>query len=348
MSSNPLDIKKNKEIFSFKNRFIALFLGLIIGFLLGFFLTQFFKSKQKNQHRNEKNASLSEIRSGGYKFINPLLECEGFHSLNKNNFAKLENEINDYVETAIKKGDVNHISVYYRDLNNGPWFGINENYNYMPASLMKVPILIAALKKAETDNTFLEKKLMFNSPVDTSFNQNLGHNKTLIKGQSYTIDQLLEYMIVYSDNNAPDLLHEIIDEDYIMNVMTDLGVNLKNRDLSVNFISVKEYSSFFRILFNASYLSRDMSEKALELLSRVAYNDGIPAKLPKNIPIAHKFGERVEKGVKMKQLHDCGIVYLPNMPYLICVMTQGEEFDVLASAIADISEIVYNNLSTQE
>ncbi|MDQ5968539.1 MAG: beta-lactamase class [Patescibacteria group bacterium] len=62
------------------------------------------------------------------------------------------------------------IGIYVRNLNNGPWFGINENEKYSPASMMKVPILITFLKWIEQDSLVLDKKI-FISKDSTSLNQ---------------------------------------------------------------------------------------------------------------------------------------------------------------------------------
>ena len=69
--------------------------------------------------------------------------------------------------------------------------------------------------------------------------------------------------------------------------------------------------------------------------------------MPSDIQIAHKFGERGIARVgkpEQKQLHDCGIVYYPKRPYLLCVMTRGEDFDKQARIIQDISKIVYTKV----
>src|SRR5207248_2823209 len=94
-------------------------------------------------------------------------------------------------------------------------------------------------------------------------------------------------------------------------------------------VSVVTYSSFFRVLYNASYLTRDDSQKALALLAGVDYKDGLVAGVPASVPIAHKFGERETTGDTTKQLNDCGIVYYPSHPYLLCVMTRGDSMPVL-------------------
>jgi hypothetical protein len=49
-----------------------------------------------------------------------------------------------------------------------------------------------------------------------------------------------------------------------------------------------------------------------------------------------------QNGVAVQQLHDCGIIYRANNPYVICIMTKGLDQSVLAQVIADISKIVYD------
>jgi beta-lactamase class A len=107
-------------------------------------------------------------------------------------------------------------------------------------------------------------------------------------------------------------------------------------------MNIKEYVSLFRVLFNVSYLNKEASEKALELLTRVEFKDGLPAGLPANIVVAHKFGERIVNG--LSQLHDCGIVYYPSHPYLICIMTRGADFTQLSKHIQEISKITYDEM----
>ena len=35
-------------------------------------------------------------------------------------------------------------------------------------------------------------------------------------------------------------------------------------------------------------------------------------------------------------MHDCGIVYIPNSPYLLCIMTKGNSNDKLLKVISDM------------
>jgi beta-lactamase class A len=128
-------------------------------------------------------------------------------------------------------------------------------------------------------------------------------------------------------------------------VFTDLGITVPGVRGTEDYMSVSDYAAFFRILYNASYLSKDDSQKALDLLTKVDFADGLRAGVPKDVPVANKFGER-QIGTS-QQLHDCGIVYFKDHPYLLCIMSRGSDFNKLASSIKDVSRLVYGEVQKQ-
>jgi beta-lactamase class A len=153
-------------------------------------------------------------------------------------------------------------------------------------------------------------------------------------------------MLIKSDNSAVHVISRNIPEKYIDNVFLSIGVPYKDVREEVG-ISVKDYATFFRVLFNSSYLNRQMSEKLLEILSRAEYKNGLVAGIKnKDITISHKFGERVTED--SSQLHDCGIVYYPESPYLVCIMTKGNDFYKQQVAIQMLSEFVYSEVSEKK
>lgn len=299
----------------------------------------------------EANQNITkEIRkSYDFKFINPLLECENSSINQDQNLNSLRKTINSIISQNISTKQISFASIYYRDLNNGPWFGVNATEYFSPASLIKVPVMIAYFKEAEENPAILDKKIVNTKSFDYS-QQNITPTTVLEQDKEYTVGELIERMIVYSDNAAYELLLENIDNMKIFNVYKDLDVDISKaqQDPNGNIITVSNYSSFFRILFNASYLNEDMSEKALTLLSKSQYYQGLVAGVPENIIIAHKFGERQYLPSKEKQLHDCGIVYLPKKPYLICIMSRSTDFDQAASFIKEISKTVYDYVSKNQ
>lgn len=327
-----------------------IFITGIISFIAG---NNFGKNKKiKNSTDNsiktattdtlDNTGKTDELRLGGYTFINPLLDCDNYHPSMISSSLQLERKVKYYIDSVISAKRASQISFYYRDLANGPWIGIGEKDDFSPASLLKVPIMIAAFKKAENEPGFLEKKIRFDKNLNSEIIPNITDSVIKI-GHSYTVEKLIYYMIVHSDNNARLLLYQNIDMIFINKVFSDMDIDISNFNESKDFMSVKTYSSFFRTLYNATYLNKENSEKALQILSHSSFRQGLPALLPANVLIAHKFGERGYADSNEKQLHDCGIVYKGNTPYLICIMTKGTSNQELTKIIADISLLVYIN-----
>lgn len=312
-----------------KIKIYILSLGIfLIGFLFGYFI--FSKNTQINQNFTE-----SHDFSTNLKYISPLLNCGNPPS---NTLTDLKQKVIDTIE----KQNLNHVSVYFRDLNNGPWFGIDETELFSPASLVKVPLAIAYYKQAETDPAIL-KKIITNTLKNDNSEQNIKPEKTIIPNQQYSIKELIELMIVYSDNSSYDLLIENIDGQTLKQVYLNLGINLDKamENPAGNIISVKNYASFFRILFNASYLNPQFSNELLTMLTRTTFNKGLVAGIDQGTDVAHKFGERYFANTNERQLHDCGIVYTPQKPYLICIMTRGTDFNTLTQSIKSISSTIH-------
>lgn len=283
-------------------------------------------------------------------YTNPLLGYNFPNNKEFDEFQPLEKKLNNFINSQKQSGQINKISVYFRDLNMGRWTGINENDKYDPASMLKVVIMIAYYKESENDPAFLNKQIIYTQSLDKDIEQVAYQTPSELKtDQKYSIQQLIEAMIVNSDNGAKNALLANINPRSLNEVYTDLGLQPPN-DTQNYTISAKAYSLFFRILYNTTYLDENNSEKALSLLTKAGYKDGLVAGLPANVEAAHKFGEHVNTDANGQitdvELHDCGIIYYPQKPYLLCVMTSGPDIGKLASAIKNISQLVYSDIDS--
>ena len=239
------------------------------------------------------------------------------------------------------------VGIFFRELNyGGTSFGIHSDLTFSPASLFKVPLMMAYFKQAEKDPNFLNTKIVYTEQMNLNQHEFYTAREYVQLGNEYTIDQLIEYMIIHSDNEATYLLKQHLAPEISSQTYTDLGINVPENDPEAEFMSVRTYSSFFRILYNSTYLNDELSAKALEILTKSDFKLAIREPIPDNIRVAHKFGERTSLQSNLKQLHDCGIVYFPNHPYSLCIMTKGDNFKTQAKTISKISGIVYERIKT--
>jgi len=322
---------------------IAIVFSIILAFILGLFVEKNFDPSKITE---VQSVTSENIRLGGYKYVSPLLECEQHEGLGGANLTKLEVRLNDYVDSKKATGELVDAAIYFRELKDGGWFGINEREGYTPASLLKVPVMLAYFKAAEEDESILDNPNIFMNETEV-IDQEFDPQQSLEVGKSYTNMELIERLIKYSDNDSLVLLGRDISSEKVEELVRDIGMT-KQVNADENNISVRSYASVFRVLYNASYLSAEYSEKALSLLADSAFVKGIRKGVPENIEVAHKFGQRDINGVGVKQLHDCGIVYHPNGPYLLCIMTRGYDYDALGEILADISKTTYDSYSSKD
>lgn len=321
-------------------RKVALYILIaIIAFLLGM------KLKPPTSPSPVNILQPTRMGEKGGSFTNPLLDCSsGLEFLNVS--AKdMKTSIETYVNEENNKDSNLLVAVYFRDLNNGPWFGINQDIPFSPLSLLKLPLMMTYYKQAQSTPDILAANYIYPGFDDPTMSQTDG--PVMKPGSSHTVDDLINRMMKYSDNAAYNILYPVTDLNSLNQIYKDLDVKRENDSDGEVGISVRDYASFFRILYNASYLDREYSEKALSLMSESVFKDGIVAGVSKKIPIAHKYGIRWITESNQNQLHDCGIIYYPNRPYILCVMTRGGLQTKLEDVIGHISKIVYSHIDAK-
>jgi hypothetical protein len=159
-------------------------------------------------------------------------------------------------------------------------------------------------------------------------------------------------MLEESDNGAKDLLLTVLDKEYLVELFQLVSGKDPFKDKYE--VSSRTYAHFLRILYGASYLNEEHSEKLLTFLANTDFKRGIIAGIPSTVKVANKCGVyQLEDSIngKMQEvsvLHDCGIIYHTGHPYIICVMTEGKDTDVLLRIISSISSIVYSHQTEHE
>jgi len=337
-----INLNKSDIILSMKKniiRIIIFILCLSICFILGYEIkpTQTLPAKPIRENTDE------------YSFIHPLLATGISDTRNPTPiYANLAKKVQDFITNQKKLSNIDEASVYFINYGINGFFSFNEDENYAPASLLKVVIMVGYLKESDDNLNKLDKQFTYTSDISHAMESIPFESPTKLKiGYSYSVSDLIDKMITDSDNGAMSLLLGHIDNGYLNEVYTNLGLKAPE-DGSTYTISAKEYSIFFRILYNATYLSKNSSEKALSILSKTTFGDGLVKDLPKNIVVAHKFGEHINtKGnlIDSIELHDCGLIYNTKGPYLLCIMTKGKTLESLTDTISKISKIVYDDVS---
>lgn len=240
------------------------------------------------------------------------------------------------------------VSIYFEYFPTGANISINKDEKIWPASLIKIPIAIAAMKKVQDGKWKIDNELVI---LDQDKDNEYGELYKQPSGTTLTIKKFLEETLINSDNTAHFVLLRNLEGPELEDVYVHLGMDdiidaLKKspkKDAEVdNRITAKRYSVFFRSLYNSTYLSQEYSELFLSILAkapRELLNKGVP----EGISFVHKTGIRVDESVRA----DSGIVYVPGRPYIITVMVQQKDKKKLNESeveaiFENISKEVYN------
>jgi beta-lactamase class A len=161
---------------------------------------------------------------------------------------------------------------------------------------------------------------------------------------------LATMMVAVSDNSATNVLIDRLGMEKVNALMDSLGLvhtrlRRKMMDLEAaregreNLSTPREMMSLLDSLYRGKVLNKTLTDDFFKVLSTHKASF-IPRDLPADVQSANKPGEL--EGVR----NDCGIVFAPNRPYVICVMTTyltneraGEE------AISKISAAAYRMFS---
>lgn len=283
-----------------------------------------------------------------YSFINQDLDCSSIDE-NAAVIGQLNKKIESIIDSAKKNGEATKVSVFYRDLNARRSFGVNDNLRVYPASLGKLPVAIMYYKLAELDSGILDRPIeVANEVVEKDIPSLRYPPKQLTTAGMHSPKELIAQMLIYSDNiPLVPLMKEV--KIFQNRIFSDIGIYFPPDDgkgEGVWNVTAKSYANIFRMLYNASYLNLDSSNEILSTLSNADFSRGLIAGIPSDVRVAHKFGQanlsQGDGSLYGHVLSDCGIIYKPHSPYILCVMTEGREFESLEEVIRNISKTAYD------
>ncbi|HTP64290.1 MAG TPA: serine hydrolase [Geobacteraceae bacterium] len=278
----------------------------------------------------------------------PRFDIEyGISATDKNKFMPILEIMKEDAQMEVDKNEVKDIALYYRDLNSGEWLSINKDEKFVLASLIKVPLMMECLDSMESHPEWLKKRIRFAGDKDWTSQQDIKPKKTLQRGKSYSLDEIMYRMIAYSDNNAMAMLLDKFPSDLLFQYFAEHNIDYDETPDGLE-MSLGAYAWFFETLYNESLHDNAMSRKALSYLAAEDFSQGMHAAVPANVVVESKFGEKLlldENGKpKCAQLHEVGIVLDGNHPFILGIMSDGADLTVLEKVIQHITHDVYEEI----
>ncbi len=230
----------------------------------------------------------------------------------------------------------NSFAFYFEYLPTGTSIGVNEKMEFNSASLIKVPVVMAYYRQQEREGLDLDNVNVRIKVKELDFG--FGDLWKKGEGSSVTLGQAANLSLTESDNTAARVLADYVTRNDFAEVYDGLDIDYHEMEKEV-VVSAKSYGSIFKALYFSAVLNKQNSQKVLDILTKTKFNDKLPAPLPPNILIAHKIGT-----YENNLYQDCGIVYYPKRPYLLCTFSQSDE-NTARDRIQTISRIVYDYIS---
>ncbi len=230
--------------------------------------------------------------------------------------------------------------VYFLYLNNSGWIGLNEREMFTAASTIKVPLAMSVYKLVEQGKISLDDTYKLSeSDIDSNF----GDLYKAGAGASFTVRDLVATMLKDSDNTAARALIHVTQlvgvVDPFSEVYDEMGWQKVDFSSKPSYISINEktLANMFISLYNSTFLNPTDSEAILNYLDLSRFDQQIAGGVPKTVAVAHKIG--IDETEKV--FSDCGIIYVPNRPYVLCLGSQGASQTEADRFMQDISRTVY-------
>ncbi|MGG1658589.1 serine hydrolase [Brevibacillus sp. NRS-1366] len=204
---------------------------------------------------------------------------------------------------------------------------LNEQESFPSASLIKIPIMIEALRQAQEGKTDLSSTFVIPSEERVGGMGVLAH---LSSGIQISLGDLVSLMIAISDNTATNLvIHEVTMEAVnqlaarlgcaqtvlARKMMDTLAVKM-GRD---NYTSARDIGLFLKEIVTGNTLDPFGKEAAFQMMRQQQFHTKLPAsfinQMPSDSIFAHKTGEL--PGIE----HDAGILKTGDQYVYMAVLT---------------------------
>jgi len=258
---------------------------------------------------------LAERRTADRAFSNPypLVDPSRAFIEQKNFIVNLE-PLREELARLVAERDDWTVVLYFEFLNTGSNISLNPNTRVWPASLLKLPMAIAVMKRVENGAWSLQDELELK---ESDRGKKYGTLWQAPVGSTFTIERLLREMLANSDNTAYNIFARQIEFDEFIDIVVELGIeDLFNE---AGLMSAKEYSRLFRSLYASSLVNRERSQQLLTMMGESGFEDFIGNGIPEGVLFSHKFGVQEDLHTYL----DSGIVYVPGRPYVITAGVKG-------------------------
>jgi beta-lactamase class A len=264
------------------------------------------------------------------------------------------------IEAAVSKSGAQAIAVALHDTASGAELHHESDRWFHAASTIKVAILLAVFGEIHRGRLAPQSRLHVRnrflsaydgSPFRVLADRDADSEVHAAVGKTMRVSELALHMIATSSNLATNLLLDLIGLESVQRTverfgLTGLDIRRGVEDEKafehgiVNRVTAAGLVSLLRLIAEERAYSPELSRQMLDILHQQEFKKGIPARLPREVRVAHKTGDISTVA------HDAGVVYAPGaQPYVIAILTEWKpDAGGRSATIAAISHDIYMQL----
>lgn len=237
----------------------------------------------------------------------------------------------------ITKGKIGSYSVYYKNLETGEFFGIDENQIQTGASVNKLPIIAALYFLDRKNKLSLDDKITIQKEDVQDYGT--GSIRYQKMPQVYSLRNLAKLALKQSDNTAAHVLSLRIGEENVQKLVDSWG--MKQTSMVDNKTTAYDMGVLFEKIYKGEIANPANTKELLEFMTDTEFEDRLTKGLPSGVKIYHKTGDG--EGF----VHDLGIIETEKGTYFLGVMTSdiGDQEEQTKNAIAEISKKVFESIN---
>jgi beta-lactamase class A len=244
---------------------------------------------------------------------------------------------------SLASGITGKIGFQVRLLETGQQLGYNQDNHFVMQSVFKFPIAVMLLDEVDHGRLSLAQQVFINK---SSLHQTVSklYEKYPEGNVSVPLREILQDMVVYSDNNACDI---ILGVKKINVQFNEAGMHADWKNQYANWCTPDAQIRLLKMVFEQSLLKKETNTLLRDLM-RETYvaPKRIRYLLPKFTPVEHRSGTSStnNKGLSAAT-NDVGIITLPNGKHLaiaIFLMDSFEDAEKRDAIIAQIAKAAFD------
>lgn len=257
---------------------------------------------------------------------------------------------------AHKKADVG-VSIVTEGIYKKEIVQINGNKPLPMLSTFKFPVALAVLHKVEKGELSLQQKIYIKKEELLEDTYSPFREKYPEGNIELSLENCLEWMTIYSDNNLTDLLLRLIGgPGYVQSFINSNDIVIKNdeegmhKDWDSQFINTITPNEAVRLLeqfYNGKILNKEHTKWLYAAMLKNATGPRrLKGKLPKEVKVAHRTGTSFTNKAGMTgAINDYGVIELSDKKRIFIAVLVHDTYEIFENSeamIADIAKATYD------